>query len=89
MTIENLAAVCAVISMISAGVAVYVSLSVRLAVAQLRAELADGRTKDSEARGKEREEMKNWINGSFMRAVVVETKFLEYDRRLKHVEERN
>ena len=58
----------------------YVGLTVRAAVADLKAAIAEQRMQD-------REEMRSWINGSFMRAGVAEARIESLTRRLDLVEE--
>lgn len=56
--------------------------SVKLEIAQLRLEMAETRSKD-------RDDLRSWINGSFLRAREVEAKFEGLDRRIDEVERRS
>jgi hypothetical protein len=73
---------------IAALVAGYFALSLRSAIETLRTEIAEARTKDSESRVKERDELKTWINGSFMRAKIVEAEISGMDSRVERIENR-
>jgi hypothetical protein len=53
----------------------------------LRMELSKLRAEISEARTRDREEMREWINGSFMRAKVVEAEIKSIKTRVEFVEE--
>jgi hypothetical protein len=70
------AAVCAIAALISG----YSTATIRAAMERLRADL-------SEARAREREEMREWINGSFMRAAVAESKIKSIEFRVEHMED--
>lgn len=70
------AAACAVAALISG----YATLTIHAAMERLRADLA-------EARAREREELRQWINGSFMRANLVETRIKAVESRLEHCEQ--
>lgn len=70
------AAACAIAALISG----YSTLTIRAAMERLRADLA-------EARAKEREEMREWINGSFMRAAVAESRIKSVEFRVEHCEQ--
>ena len=63
-----------------AAAASYVMTSiVKLAMSEMRLEISEGRAKD-------REEIKTWINGSFMRAKEVEAQFRAMEHRMDEVE---
>ena len=53
---------------------------------QMRAALAEMRAAAAEARSKDREETRDWINGSFMRAKEVEREFDGFKSRLSKLE---
>jgi hypothetical protein len=55
------------------------ALSMRAAMSELRKELAEARSKD-------REELREWINGSFLRASVVTSELKAVDHRLNFLE---
>jgi hypothetical protein len=80
-----IAAVCAVATLLSAWVAV----SVRAALAELRVEMANMRNDIGVARGRDMAEMRQWINGSFMRTPVVEAEMKAFEIRLDHIEKDN
>lgn len=63
----------------AAALCAYFSLAMRLEVAKLRAEMAGNRMQD-------REELRQWINGSFMRAATAQAKLDEMEHRLDNVE---
>lgn len=72
----------------------YIALSVqagnaaiRLEIANLRTKMAENYAKDLERRAAERAELMKWINGSFMRATVVEARLIEIERRIQNVED--
>lgn len=74
--VEAITAVtCALAALISG----YSTLTVKAAMEKLRADLAEGRAKD-------REEMREWINGSFMRARVAEAEIRNLNTRVEHTE---
>lgn len=66
---------CAAAAMISG----YSALTVKAAMEKLRADLAESRAKD-------RDELRSWINGSFLRAKVVEAELAGVDMRLSRLE---
>lgn len=70
------AAACAIAALISG----YSTLAIRAAMERLRADLA-------EARAKEREELRKWINGSFMRSAVAESHIKSVELRVEHCEQ--
>jgi len=74
--------VCALATLISA----YTALTVRAAIAKLREEAAELRAKEAESRARERDELKTWINGSFMRAKIVEAELGGMDSRIGRLE---
>jgi hypothetical protein len=53
--------------------------SVKLSMAEMRLEIANGRAQD-------RDETRAWINGSFLRAREVEEKFRGLEHRIEEVE---
>jgi len=55
-------------------------MRVKLEIASLRADLAERRERD-------REELRNWINGSFLRSAVAEAQLQALGERLKAVED--
>ena len=79
MTWTTAHAITAVASALAALVCAYFSLVVRGEVAKLRAEIAESRMRD-------REDLRQWINGSFMRARETQAKLDEMEHRLDNVE---
>lgn len=73
-------------SLVVAGVMSHVMQSAKSEVLKLRAEIAEGRLLELQARAKEREEMRVWINGSFMRSALVEARWTELSHRLGELE---
>jgi len=66
-----LEAITGVVCALAALVSVYTVLTVKASIADLRTEIANQRTLDAAKRTEERDELKSWINGSFMRAAIV------------------
>ena len=62
------------------GASSIISLSIALNVANLRTEIEKSRSRDNE-------ELRKWINGSFMRSAVVGVKLEEIDRRIQELED--
>jgi hypothetical protein len=58
----------------------YTTILTKLEVQKLRSEVIEGRAKD-------REELRVWINGSFLRASVVELMHQELERRIEALED--
>ena len=56
---------------LAAAISVYTVLTIKASIADLRTEIANQRTDDAAKRNTERDELKSWINGSFMRAAIV------------------
>lgn len=75
-------------SLAVAGVMAHVMQSAKSEVLKLRVEIAEGRIQEMQARQKERDELRAWLNGSFLRASVVEARFTEFNYRLSRIEER-
>ena len=69
-------AACAMAALVSG----YASLAIRAAMDKLRADLAEARSRD-------RDELREWINGSFMRAAVAESRIKSIEFRMEHVED--
>ena len=67
-------------SLIASAVAAFVALSVKAAVADLRREIGEQRACD-------KEELRRWINGSFMRSPEVLAHLEGLDKRLNRVEQ--
>lgn len=67
------------LTMVGAVVTAFVGLYTRANVANLAKELATLRTEISAGRAEDREENRNWINGSFMRASTVEAKLEHFE----------
>lgn len=88
--VEALAAVaCA----LAALVASFVSISqhaetqkVRTEMQKIRTEIAEAHTASVVARSNERDELRTWINGSFMRAKIVEAELNGMDARIGRIE---
>lgn len=57
-------------------------------VLNIRASIAELRNEIGKARGADKEELKEWINGSFMRTKLVEAEMKAYEIRLDHMEKR-
>jgi hypothetical protein len=72
------AVVCAVASLVSS----WSALAVKASMEKMRADLA-------EARAKDREELREWINGSFLRSSVAVAEMKAFDIRLNRVERDN
>jgi hypothetical protein len=70
---------------IAAGMA-HILQTAKAEVLKLRAEIAEGRVLELQARAKERDDMLAWINGSFMRAAVVEARWTELSHRMGALE---
>ena len=69
----------AVASAASAVISGYVALTVKASIASLETRLAEQRSAD-------KEELKQWINGSFMRSREVDVRLHESERRVSVVE---
>lgn len=76
---SDLQGVAAVAACVAALISTFSSLNVRAAVERLRADMA-------EARAKEREELREWINGSFLRAKVAEAELHAIENRIAFIE---
>ena len=72
-------AITATISAIGAAVCAAFSLMVRVEVSRLREKITEYRMQD-------REDLRHWINGSFMRAATAQAKIDEMEHRLDNVE---
>ena len=57
-------------------------------VAELKQDIADMRLHFAERLAEDKQEIRNWINGSFMRAAVVEGQWKDTTRRLDDVTRR-
>lgn len=97
LALEILSGVMGVISLCGGAISMYVSMSLRaaLAVQELKnaerhiktlEEQARQREEDRREREKAREELYKFLNGSFMRALVVQEMFKNYDQRLLSAE---
>jgi len=79
MNWSALDAITAVVCGLATASCAFFTLMVRVEVAKLRAEIAQNRMCD-------REELREWINGSFMRAATAQAKLDEMEHRLDNVE---
>jgi 3-phosphoglycerate kinase len=86
MDLQVLGLLASVGSLLVSGVIAYTFQVAKGEVLRLRAEIAEARVRELEARTKEREEMRAWINGSFMRAAVVEARWTEIMHRIGELE---
>lgn len=68
-----------VLTMGGAVLAAFFGLYTRANLAELNKEIEKLRAEMSEGRAEDREDMKVWINGSFLRAAVVEAKLAHFD----------
>lgn len=82
------AALVALAGLISTAISVYVGITVRATAQTMRAELADLRAEIARARSEDRDEMRDWINGSFMRSAQVHAELKAFDIRMDHAEAR-
>lgn len=80
-----IAAVCAIATLAST----WVALSVRASMSDIRIEIEKMRGDIGAARGRDMAEMRQWINGSFMRTPVVEAEMRAFEIRLDHIEKDN
>ena len=71
-----IATACAIAALVSS----FATLAIRAAMNKLRADLA-------EARARDRDELREWINGSFMRAAVAESRIKSIEFRVEQVED--
>lgn len=79
---NDLALLLQICSFIAALIGAFVALNTRATIAELRREISEGRNEDREA-------LRAWINGSFMRASVVEAKMAAFERRLSLIEDKD
>lgn len=73
-------------SLVVAGVMAHVIQTAKSEVLRLRAEIAEGRLAEAQARERERDELRKWINGSFMRTSLVEARWTELIHRVGELE---
>lgn len=81
MNWSALDAITAVVCGLATAACAFFSLMVRIEVAKLRAEIAQNRMQD-------REELRQWINGSFMRAATAQAKLETAQAKLDEMEHR-
>ncbi len=73
------AAVTAVVCALGTLISSWSALAVKASMDRMRADMA-------EARAKDRDELREWINGSFMRAAVAESELRAIVIRIDHIE---
>ena len=79
---EGAAAICTIACTIVAALNYNMMQATKLAMTQLRLEMTEARAKDAEQRAEARLEMRDWINGSFMRAKEVDAKLNDINNRV-------
>lgn len=70
----------------AAAIVAWVALYVRAELGKIRLEMAEARRHEAEARAADKIETRNWINGSFMRASLVESRLKDIAERLDRAE---
>ncbi|CAB4130632.1 hypothetical protein UFOVP130_21 [uncultured Caudovirales phage] len=79
MSWEALAAGTAVICAVATLLSSWSALSVRASIEKMRADMAEARSKD-------REELRAWINGSFLRSATALAEMKAFEIRMDHLE---
>lgn len=67
---------------LAAGATAWVMLYIRAELAKIRLEMSEQRSAEAAARATDKLETRNWINGSFMRAALVEARLKDMADRL-------